>query len=42
MSELNELIDLIQSQFDNINYRWKKSPDYYPLNMKTKRVEDIY
>ena len=23
MSELNELIDLIQSQFDNINYRWK-------------------
>lgn len=42
MIELANLIDLIQSQFDAINEKWEQSSDYFPLNMKRKRVEDIY
>lgn len=42
MYELKKLINLIQMQFDTINHKWETSSDYLPLNMKKKRVEDIY
>lgn len=42
MSELDELIILIQKHYNNINKLWKNSGRYLPLNMKKTRVEDVY
>ncbi len=42
MHELKKLIILVQQQFNIINEAWRKSPNYMPLNMKRKRVEDVY
>lgn len=42
MYELTKLINLIQIKFNDINENWIKEPNYFPLNMKKKRVDDVY
>lgn len=42
VQELKKLITLIQQQYDLINKKWLDDENYYPLNMKKKRVEDVY
>ena len=42
MTELNELIKAIYLKYNYIDANWKKSVYYQPLNMKKKRVEDVY
>jgi hypothetical protein len=42
MHELNKLIELIQSMYDENDKNWRNSKEYQPLNMKKKRVEDVY
>lgn len=42
MDELTKLIELIQNKFDEINAKWTKEPNYFPIHMKKNRVEDIY
>jgi len=42
MNEVYKLIEYIMLMHNKINDMWKKSNDYYPLNMKTCRVHDIY
>lgn len=42
MSELKSLILLIQQQYDYINEKWINDDNYFPLNMKQKKVEDVY
>lgn len=42
MNELNRLILMIQEQYNIINDKWINNDDYFPLNMKTTRVEDVY
>ena len=42
MDDLYSLIRAIQFNFDSINKYWQISENYMPLNMKKKRVEDVY
>lgn len=42
MNELNRLILMVQEQYNIINDKWINNDDYFPLNMKTTRVEDVY
>lgn len=42
MEELRQLIILIQHQFTQISNQWKRSSDYYAINMQTTRVDDVY
>lgn len=42
MYELTKLIKLIQLKFNDINEKWIEDSNYFPLNMKKKRVEDVY
>lgn len=42
MVELQKLINLIQTKYDYINEKWKNSMNYFPINMKKKRVDDVY
>ena len=42
MDELAKLIELIQVKFNEINDKWTREPNYFPMHMKKKRVEDIY
>lgn len=41
-AELKKLIFLIQQQYDYINEKWINDPNYFPLNMKQKKVDDVY
>ena len=40
--ELKRLILLIQQQYDYINEKWINDSSYFPLNMKQKKVDDVY
>lgn len=42
MDEINILINYIQKKYDEVSNGWKKDIKYYPLNMKSSRVENIY
>lgn len=42
MYELTRLIKLVQLKFNDINEKWIEDSNYFPLNMKKKRVEDVY
>lgn len=42
MDEIYRLIDYINSKHEEINDLWKNSDEYYPLNMKSCKVHDIY
>ena len=42
MNDLNDLISIIESQFENINDCWINSENYFSLNMKRKKVIDVY
>lgn len=42
MDELKVLIQEIQTQYDYINDDWKNNVNYFPLNMKQKKVDDVY
>lgn len=42
MHELERLLTLVQEQYDIINEKWISSSNYFPLNMKKNRVEDVY
>ena len=42
MLELQKLISLIQMKYNNINEKLQNSMNYFPINMKKKRVEDVY
>ena len=42
MYELTKLINLIQVKFNDINEKWLEFPNSFPLNMKKKRVDDVY
>ena len=41
-AELKKLIFLIQQQYDYINEKWINDSNYFPINMKRKRVDDVY
>ena len=42
MADLIKLIELIQNKYDEINQIWLKNNNYYPLNMKKYKVDDVY
>ena len=42
MVELKKLISIIQQQYTVVNNNWSQSDDYFPMNMKKNRVDDIY
>ena len=42
MLELEKLISLIQQQYAVVNDTWLRSEDYFPINMKINRVDDVY
>lgn len=42
MKDLDNLINFIQNKYDEISNNWENDSNYYPLNMQTSRVENIY
>ena len=42
MDELKILISIILQQYVSVNESWSKSEDYFPMNMKKNRVDDVY
>ncbi len=42
MEELEKLIKIIDSQHSIISDSWQTAEEYYPINMKKIRVEDVY
>ena len=41
MDEIKILIDFIEKTYLKVSKDWTKDDKYYPLNMKTSRVENI-
>jgi len=42
MNELEKILLYIKNVYDYINENWTLDERYFPLNMKSKKVEDIY
>jgi len=42
MTDLTKLIELIQNEYNKINQVWLKNNNYFPLNMKKYKVDDVY
>ena len=42
MEEIEILIKFIQKKYNKVSNKWIKNKNYYPLNMKRNRVEDLY